>query len=304
MFGSPVPLVVWRRGTEQLTGGRFTVLPSGDLEIDDLMMVDAGVYTCTASNKYDTVTAAGSLLVRRRTMIEMAPLNVFVVEGTEAKITCTGSTDLAEMENYRVDWKKDGSWIDYNLAQRVVKNTMDNSLTISGTITLDTGEYTCVASNGLDEEAASASLIVMGVPDPPHSVWVRPLNFHIKLHVAENTYIGYIVKLQFVCCCVCRFCVQMTCVRQRSRGLLAERTTLPYSTSSSSLTPPSPRTSGTRLLRTSPRTSDVWWSPSQPGVTTHSVCWRGTRSVSARRVSPQRTCVGRRRTRLRGTLTM
>ena len=32
--GSPKPLVVWRKGSEQLTGGRFTVLKTGDLRID------------------------------------------------------------------------------------------------------------------------------------------------------------------------------------------------------------------------------------------------------------------------------
>ena len=39
---------------------------------------------------------------------------------------------------------------------------MDNSLTISGTINLDTGKYTCMASNGLDSDEASAQLIVQG----------------------------------------------------------------------------------------------------------------------------------------------
>ena len=45
---------------------------------------------------------------------------------------------------------------------RVFKNDMDNSLTISGTLSLDTGKYTCVASNDLDEDEASAQLIVQG----------------------------------------------------------------------------------------------------------------------------------------------
>ncbi len=60
------------------------------------------------------------------------------------------------------------------MAQRAFQNDMDNSLTISGTISLDTGKYTCVATNGLDEDRASAQLVVQGrthkqycdVPDP------------------------------------------------------------------------------------------------------------------------------------------
>ena len=33
VFGSPRPLVVWKKGSEQLTGGRFTVTEQGHLNI-------------------------------------------------------------------------------------------------------------------------------------------------------------------------------------------------------------------------------------------------------------------------------
>ena len=85
-----------------------------------------------------------------------------VFEGTEAKFTCTATTDPEEISNLRIDWKKDGQIIDYDLAQRVFRNDMDNSLTISGTISLDTGKYSCYAHNGLDSEEASTQLVVQG----------------------------------------------------------------------------------------------------------------------------------------------
>lgn len=103
VFGSPKPLVFWRKGSEQLTGGRFKVMEEGHLQItvtfedcmseylnfyrnicfqisaqllitdmfftflsQDVMLVDAGTYTCTASNKFDTVSATGGLVVRRK----------------------------------------------------------------------------------------------------------------------------------------------------------------------------------------------------------------------------------------------
>ena len=157
------------------------------------MLVDAGTYTCTATNKFDTVSASGGLVVRRKfhcipitnysqcqhkevplllsrhilfcagaTKIQTAPLDVMVYEGTEAKFTCTATTDSEEVKNQQIEWMKDGEFIDYSLAQRMFKNEMDNSLTITGTISLDTAKYTCVASNGLDEDEASAQLIVQG----------------------------------------------------------------------------------------------------------------------------------------------
>ena len=41
-------------------------------------------------------------------------------------------------------------------------NMQDNSLRITGAQVLDTAEYTCIASNGLDEVRQKANLIVKG----------------------------------------------------------------------------------------------------------------------------------------------
>ena len=97
-----------------------------------------------------------------KTQIVTAPMDMMIREGEEAKFTCTGTTDPEEVENLRISWKKDNRTINYELAQRVIQNAIDNSLTISGTMYLDTGKYTCVASNGLDFSEASAQLIVQG----------------------------------------------------------------------------------------------------------------------------------------------
>ena len=81
---------------------------------------------------------------------------------TEAKFTCTATTDPEEVDNLRIIWKKDDEEIDYRLAGRVSQIIMDNSLTISGAIYLDTGKYTCTATNGIDTDERSANLIVQG----------------------------------------------------------------------------------------------------------------------------------------------
>ena len=46
------------------------------------------------------------------------PLDVMVYEETEAKFTCTATTDPEEVQNLKIEWKKDGEIIDYQLAQR------------------------------------------------------------------------------------------------------------------------------------------------------------------------------------------
>ena len=55
---------------------------------------------------------------------------------------------------------------------RLYQNSFDNSLVLRFTISQDTGEYTCVASNGIDEDEASAQLIVQG---PHEALGLHPL---------------------------------------------------------------------------------------------------------------------------------
>ena len=81
--------------------------------------------------------------------------------GSDAKFTCSGTTDFAEIKNLKVSWLKDNKPITTN-DQRMTQNFQDNSLTISGTIARDSGTYTCVVSNGLDNATAGAILTVKG----------------------------------------------------------------------------------------------------------------------------------------------
>ena len=96
-----------------------------------------------------------------KTRIEQAPLDLEVIAGYNAKFTCSGSTDFDETRNMKVTWEKDGKPVSTN-EQRMSQNFYDNSLTISGTIVRDSGVYTCVISNQLDEDRAYAILTVKG----------------------------------------------------------------------------------------------------------------------------------------------
>lgn len=82
--------------------------------------MDAGTYTCSATNKFGSVSATGSLIVRRRTLIKTPPLDVMVFAGTEAKFTCTATTDPEEVENLKIVWKKDDQIIDYRYVNVVL----------------------------------------------------------------------------------------------------------------------------------------------------------------------------------------
>ncbi|KAM7349143.1 neuroglian isoform 1-T6 [Cochliomyia hominivorax] len=179
VFGAPKPQVKWIRNGLELTGGRYTVLPSGDLEIQQVSFNDAGQYTCFAKNKFGEKTANGSLIVKEHTRITQEPQNYEVAAGQSATFRCNEAHD--DTLNLTIEWWKDSQQIDFEAEARFVK-TNDNSLTIAKTIELDSGEYTCVARTELDEASAKANLIVQDVPNAPLLSGVRCSERHAEIN--------------------------------------------------------------------------------------------------------------------------
>lgn len=79
--------------------------------------------------------------------------------GTSATFRCNAIADPSL--KLEILWQHNGEEIDFEEAARFFKSS-DYSLTITETIELDSGTYTCVARTELDEESAQATLIVQG----------------------------------------------------------------------------------------------------------------------------------------------
>ena len=62
------------------------------------MLSDAGNFRCEAENTFNKTSASGILLVRRKTLIEQAPMDLEVNAGQAAKFTCSGTTDPEEVK--------------------------------------------------------------------------------------------------------------------------------------------------------------------------------------------------------------
>ncbi|GFO23158.1 neuronal cell adhesion molecule, partial [Plakobranchus ocellatus] len=167
--GKPDPIITWFKDRQQITGGRYRILPSGSLHIATVVLADAGHFICEARNIFNTTRADGTLVVRRKTRIEKMPKDLEVFANSDAKFTCSGTTDPEEVNNLRIVWLKDGKEITTK-DQRMTTNIQDSSLTISGTITRDSGTYTCIATNGLDNSSHSALLTVKDRPKAPTRV--------------------------------------------------------------------------------------------------------------------------------------
>jgi len=84
VFGAPKPEVKWIRNRQELTGGRYKTLDTGDLEIENVIFLDAGNYTCHASNKFGEVEASANVMVKEHTRITDEPEDYEVAAGSTA----------------------------------------------------------------------------------------------------------------------------------------------------------------------------------------------------------------------------
>ncbi|VDD77025.1 unnamed protein product [Mesocestoides corti] len=171
-YSAPKALVSWRKDGRPINGGRYQVQENGDLIIESGRVADTGLYECTATNPFGVTKASGSLAVRRRTRVTLAPIETWVYEGQLVKFVCTADTDPYELPNLKVEWYKDDNLIDPLVTPRIEQVGFDYSLVIGGAQTLDTGQYRCNASNGLDFAVATASLLVQGKlrPNQPRNL--------------------------------------------------------------------------------------------------------------------------------------
>jgi neuronal cell adhesion protein len=169
-FGAPKPLVKWYHGnTELFAAGRYTSKPDGDLVIKEVKFSDVGKYTCTATNKFGQQSASGSLVIKEKTRIITGPRDYEAEAGSTATFRCHAEHDPDL--SMKIRWFKDGEYLDVNLMARFVQSS-DQSLAITKTTELDSGQFTCMAETDLDYVEASAKLIVQDVPNPPILKWV------------------------------------------------------------------------------------------------------------------------------------
>ncbi|XP_044013518.1 neuroglian isoform X1 [Aphidius gifuensis] len=164
VFGAPKPAVKWIRNGQELTGGRYITQDNGDLNIEKVIFLDAGEYTCHASNKFGEVKEKAVLTVKEKTKITDEPENYEVAAGAQATFRCNAVADSTL--TLSIDWLSNGEPIDFENEPRFVLAS-DSSLSITKTTELDSGTYTCVARTELDEAKAFATLTVQDVPNAP-----------------------------------------------------------------------------------------------------------------------------------------
>ncbi|KAM7409728.1 hypothetical protein PAMA_001291 [Pampus argenteus] len=157
--GSPRPTITWQKEGINIptTGGSFTVLPNGSLQISKASVSDSGTYICVAQNP------AGTALGKTKLKVQVPPV---ISSETEKYLAPVDSSVTLQCQadgspSPTVTWHKDGQPLSESVRQRVLSS---GSLQIAFIQPSDTGRYTCTAANVAGTVSLEMSLTVQIPP--------------------------------------------------------------------------------------------------------------------------------------------
>ncbi|XP_022603168.1 hemicentin-1 [Seriola dumerili] len=157
--GSPRPTITWQKEGINIptTGGSFTVLPNGSLQISKASVSDSGTYICVAQNP------AGTALGKTKLKVQVPPVisseNQKYLAPVDSSVTLQCQADGSPPPS--VTWHKDGQPLKESVRQRVLSS---GSLQIAFIQPSDTGRYTCTAANAAGTVNLEMSLTVQIPP--------------------------------------------------------------------------------------------------------------------------------------------
>ncbi|KAL7287890.1 hypothetical protein TKK_0017953 [Trichogramma kaykai] len=152
-----------------LDESRMTILPSGALEIDDVMPEDVGSYRCNASgfgqfrlsNKAQLTLQSSDVEEGDSAPVFVAkPFSQVAVERSQVTLECAANGSPKP----EVFWLKDGKTIDLSSFDSRYQTVAASSLLIKDLNEDDTGSYQCRAANSIDTLDAVAELSVQVAP--------------------------------------------------------------------------------------------------------------------------------------------
>uniref|UniRef100_A0A9J8AZB0 Sidekick cell adhesion molecule 1 n=1 Tax=Cyprinus carpio carpio TaxID=630221 RepID=A0A9J8AZB0_CYPCA len=202
--GAPKPAVIWKKGNILASGSvqipRFTLLESGGLQIQPVVLQDTGMYTCYAANSEGVINANASLTVWSRTSISRPPMDRRVIKGTMAILECGATHD----PRVAVRWVMINEPLSQTRGGRI--SLQEGSLHISQTWSGDIGDYTCDVISQAGNDSKAARLEVIELPHSPRNLqaslnannsrsvdlsWMRPFDgnsplLHYVVELSEN----------------------------------------------------------------------------------------------------------------------
>ncbi|KAJ8408532.1 hypothetical protein AAFF_G00251670 [Aldrovandia affinis] len=157
--GNPPPVITWRKDGMAAGKGEEAEVVDGTLTVVSVTRQTAGVYECQVSNTEGSLTHATQLRVKGPPAILIPPKDTALNLSQNALLRCRAE---AYPPNMTYVWRRQGENVYHidSLKSRV-KILVDGTLLIPTLIPEDSGNYTCMPTNGLlTPPTASAYLTV------------------------------------------------------------------------------------------------------------------------------------------------
>uniref|UniRef100_A0A8C4R3P7 Uncharacterized protein n=1 Tax=Eptatretus burgeri TaxID=7764 RepID=A0A8C4R3P7_EPTBU len=159
--GSPSPFLTWHYGNSSI----LTASDSAVLNLGPVDKAAAGLYVCTATNAYGEVSLSTELHVWATPIFKAMPSNMTVNESDSVLLHCSAS-GYPPITSYT--WRHLGVELNNDsLRSSRLQFPKPGSLFISQTNPTDTGEYECVADNGIGTPASATIFLRVLYPAYP-----------------------------------------------------------------------------------------------------------------------------------------
>uniref|UniRef100_A0A4W4FA11 Immunoglobulin superfamily, member 9b n=1 Tax=Electrophorus electricus TaxID=8005 RepID=A0A4W4FA11_ELEEL len=145
--GSPMPTVTWRKDGGKVESHDKIQVVNASLCLTGVTREMAGVYKCHVSNSEGNLTHITQLQVKGPPVIIVPPEDTTMNMSQDAFLQCRAD---AYPSNLTYEWWKEGENVYHIESLKLrVKVLVDGTLVIPSVIPEDSGNYTCIPTNGL-----------------------------------------------------------------------------------------------------------------------------------------------------------
>ncbi|XP_076859691.1 uncharacterized protein igsf9b isoform X2 [Brachyhypopomus gauderio] len=145
--GNPTPTVTWRKDDDKVESHDKIQVVNASLSLMGVTREMAGVYKCHVSNSEGNLTHITQLQVKGPPVIIIPPEDTTMNMSQDAFLQCRAD---AYPSNLTYEWWKEGQNVYHIESLKLrVKVLVDGTLVIPSLIPEDSGNYTCIPTNGL-----------------------------------------------------------------------------------------------------------------------------------------------------------
>uniref|UniRef100_A0A8C4S618 Immunoglobulin superfamily member 9 n=1 Tax=Erpetoichthys calabaricus TaxID=27687 RepID=A0A8C4S618_ERPCA len=182
--GNPRPAISWSKENRVLEKNDKQEVYNGTVSLYSVKRSTAGAYKCQASNEAGNITHSTELLVQGAPVIVLQPEDLILNMSQDAMLQCHAEAYPSNLTY--LWWKHNENVFHVDSLKTRVKILIDGTLLIQRVTPDDTGNYTCMPTNGiLTPPTASAFIIVL------HSAQV--------INMPEETYLPMGMKGEITC---------------------------------------------------------------------------------------------------------